>query len=450
MKEAHRKILKEAETHRELILETADFIWQHPELGYREVQTSAYLQRQFERLGYTVCPAEGITGFIAELETGRPGPVVAVMGELDAVMCATHPNADPQTHAVHACGHFIQVSAMLGVAAVLRRRALLDELSGTVRFIAVPAEETIDLAYRVDLIRQGKIRYVAGKIEFLHRGLFDGVDMAMMFHADTEPDKLFKLIDGCDGCFTKHMEYRGVAAHAGGAPHKGVNALYAANLGLSACNALRETFQERDYVRYHPIITSGGHAANVIPDKVTMDTYVRAATFEKMQETNRRVNRALAASAAAIGAHVRVQDQPGDLPFHSDVLLNRLCADVIADLFGENQIRYVGWDTQSSDVGDISSLMPTIQPLCAGASGNQHGEDYRVTDKEKCILNPARVLSCMVYDLLCGGAALAQRVKDAYVPLFADKRQYFAAIDAVCRDEELVEYQPDGSVILRV
>lgn len=450
MKAGYESYLSAIDRHKPRMMDAFDYIWKHPEIGYKEWQTSDYLQDQFVKLGYELNRAQDIPGFTALLDTGRPGPRVAILGELDALICGTHPQANPDTGAVHACGHLIQTTAMLGVAAALKEEWALKELAGSILFVAVPAEETIDLEFRNGLIKEGIIGYVAGKIEFLHRGYFDGVDLAIMFHADRDPQKLFKLFDGMDGCITKHMVYRGVAAHAGGAPHKGVNALYAAAIGLQACNALRETFREEDYVRYHPIITSGGSATNVIPDVVKMDTYVRAATLDKMLEVNYRIDRALAASAASLGAQIIVKSKPGNLPLHSDDNLNRLCRQVIEEIFGEGQIIQGGWDTQSSDVGDLSTLMPVIQPLTMGAGGNQHGEDYFIEDREKAVINPAKVMACMIYELLKNDAACATSVRAQYKPIYATKEDYFKAIDAIESERELVSYQNNGDIVLKL
>ena len=450
MKEVYERYTGYVEKNRKRIMDAFDYIWAHPEVGYKEWKTGSYLKEQFRKLGYEVTLAEGIPGFTARLDTGREGPGIAVMGELDALFCENHPAADKETGAVHACGHLIQTSAMLGVAAALKEKGGMDGLTGSVLFVAVPAEETIDLEYRNRLIEKGVIRYVAGKIEFLYRGLLDDVDLAIMFHADSHENKLFKLTPGMDGCITKHMEYKGVAAHAGGAPHMGVNALYAASLGLQACNSLRETFRERDYVRYHPVITGGGGAANIIPGLVKLDTYVRAASVERMLEVNCRINRALAASAAALGANVVIEDKPGNFPLHSDTKLNNLCERVIEDIFGKHQIIYAGWDTQSSDIGDLSSLIPVIQPLCMGAEGKQHGDDYYIGDRDKCVMNPAKVMTCMIYELLKEDAALARGIKLAYKPLYNAKEDYFKAIDAIEQKKELVTYQENGDVLLKL
>lgn len=425
-----------------------DYIWVNPELGYKEWKTSAYLEKRFQELGYTLTRAENIPGFTAEYDTGTEGPTVAIMGELDALRCATHPDADAETKAVHACGHAIQTTILLGIAAALRKPHVAQGLCGKIRFMAIPAEETIDLEYREQLVQKGVIRYMAGKIEFLYRGFFDDVDMAMMFHAATDKEGLFKITKGSNGCITKHFEYLGVAAHAGGEPHLGVNALYAASLGLAACNALRETFQEKDYVRYHPIINQAGVAANAIPALASLDTYVRAASLPAMLAVNKKINRAIGASGAALGAKVKIYDRPGNLPLVCDKNLTDGVEKIIGDIFGANQITVDEWCTQSTDVGDISSLMPVIQHHCMGAAGTQHGADFYIADREKSLMNPAIVLLCMVHDLLKDNAVYAKKVIAEYEPLFASKQEYFQTIDGIESSRELVEYIDDGKAVL--
>jgi len=265
----HERLFALVERHIQLILDTERFLWAHPETGYREWTASRYLTGQYESLGYSLIQAGNIPGFYTDLDTGRPGPKVLVMGELDSLICATHPDADPKTGAVHACGHH---------------------------------------------------KYYGGKVEFLSRGYFDGVDMAFMFHTGG-PKNTFWSGRGSNGCVVKNITYQGVAAHAGGSPNKGVNALYAANLGMTAINALRETFVEEDHTRVHPIITSGGSAVNAIPNVVKLESYVRGASLEAIDRENRKVNRALAASAAAMGANVLLSDRPGYTPLLNDPTL---------------------------------------------------------------------------------------------------------------------------------
>lgn len=436
--------------YRNLIENTEQFLWTHPELGYKEWAASTYLMQEFEHLGYQVQSAGDIPGFIADLDTGRPGPRIAIMGELDSLICETHPDANPTTKAVHACGHHCQGTILLGCAAICKEKWALEGLCGSVRFVAVPAEETIDAAYRKQLIENGIIHYLAGKIEFLYRGYLDDVDLAILIHTGTFTEHLFELPTGYDGCIIKHFEYQGVAAHAGGAPHLGINALYAASLGLNAINALRETFCEKDYVRVHPIITQAGVAANAIPELAKLDSYVRAATLDGMKNTNNKVNRALAATAAAMGANVVIQDSPGNMPFHADILFMQEFEQCVEEWFGKNQVVKIPWRTETSDVGDISTIMPMIQPLCAGASGIQHGDNYYITDLEKACINPIKVLVLLVNHLLEKEASCANRIIDEYRPVFPGKEAYFQTIDGLKKEWTAVAYHEDGNIELRI
>src|SRR6185369_13835703 len=113
------------------------------------------------------------------------------------------------------------------------------------------------------------------------------------------------------------------AAHAGGAPHRGVNALYAAHIGLMAINAVRETFRDDDTIRVHPIVTHGGSQVNVIPADVRLETYVRGRTVEAILDANAKVDRAFRAGALGLGARVEIETLPGYLPLFNDPELTR-------------------------------------------------------------------------------------------------------------------------------
>ncbi|MBQ5791766.1 MAG: peptidase dimerization domain-containing protein, partial [Clostridia bacterium] len=291
------KIVAAVEKYRDLILNTERHIWKTPETGYKEFKTSGYMEEKFRELGYDIVKADGITGFYARLDTGREGPELLILAELDSIICASHKDANPTTGAVHSCGHNAQCAAFLGVAAALKERGMLDGLCGAIRLCAVPAEELLEIEYRSKLKDEGKIKYFCGKSEFLHRGYFDGVDLAFMVHTS----RSFTAGVGSVGCIVKRIIYKGVAAHAGSSPWNGKNALYAATCGLQAVNALRETFKEEDLIRVHPIITNGGSMVNAIPDTVTMESYIRGVSFAAMEDANKKVNRALIGAAYSIG-----------------------------------------------------------------------------------------------------------------------------------------------------
>ena len=129
--------------HRKTILETERYVWKHPESGFKEWNTSKYLAKIFEDAGYTLNYAGDIPGFYTDLDTGRPGPKLLIMGEMDALIAPTHPEA--VNNCAHTCGHNCQCAGLVGVALALKEPGALDGLCGSIRLMAVPAEELIEI-----------------------------------------------------------------------------------------------------------------------------------------------------------------------------------------------------------------------------------------------------------------------------------------------------------------
>ena len=444
------KALKEmVASQRELMFAAERHIWKHPETGYREWKTHEYLAAEYRKLGYELVEAGNIPGFYTDIDTGKPGPKLLIMGELDSLIVSTHPECDPETGYVHACGHHAQSAALLGIAAALKQPGALDGMSGSIRLMAVPAEELIEIGYRASLREQGVIKYFGGKVEFMYRGFMDDCDIALLVHTSNSEHKGIGVGVGNNGCLTKNINYEGVSAHAGGAPHLGVNALYAANLGLNAVNALRETFQEKDYIRFHPVITKGGGAVNAIPNDVRVESYVRGASIEAIVSANNRINRALASSAAAMGANVHLQDFPGYCPLYNDKNLYQLTVDVVKEGFGEEWIQEdTKWGTGCTDMGDISCVMPTVQPYCSGACGVGHGSDYGINDPETALVVSAQYQVLMAEALLSNNAEMAQKVIKEADLVYSDKKDYFAAVDKIFLDKKAVTQNEDGTITL--
>lgn len=425
------------EETRARVLETLAFMTRNPETGYREQKCGAYVAEQFRALGYNLQLAGDIPGFCTLIDTGLPGPCVLVLGELDAVKCATHPDADPTTHAVHACGHNAQSAALVGIAAALKQPGALDGLSGRILLCSVPAEEMIELEYRDGLIAEGKIGYYGGKTEFLRRGYFDGVDLAFMVHTS----RTLGCRDGSVGIVAKRITYRGKAAHAGSAPQDGINALYAANVGLSAMNALRETFVEADLVRVHPIITRGGTVVNGIPDEVELESYVRAKTFDAMHAVSRRVNRAFTGAALALGANVEIHDAPGYAPLCNDPNMIDLARRAAKVAYPDLEFTHKpGYGTGSTDMGDLSMLYPAVHPYAPGAVGAGHGSDFVIESPELACIQSAEWQLEMLRLLLCDGAAEAERIRGEFTPTFATREDYFACLERFREDGVRIEY----------
>ena len=434
------------EKNRQLILDAERYIWQHPETGYKEVETTRYLAAAFEALGYELTMAEGITGFYTVLDTGRPGPEVLVLGELDSIICPSHPEANPTTGAVHSCGHNAQAAALLGIAAALKEPGILDKFSGRIRLCAVPAEELLEIEYRSQLRQKGIIKYFGGKPEFLHRGYFDGVDVALMVHTSQK----FFVNQGSVGCMAKNITYKGVAAHAGGSPWDGRNALYAATCGLNAVNAIRESFREPDIIRVHPIITHGGDMVNAIPETVRLESYVRGSSFDAIVKANRRVNQALTGAALSLDTNVEIVDIPGYAPLYNAQEMIRVSAEAMAlALPGREYLVREQYSSGSTDMGDLSMVMPVVQPYAGGCVGKGHGNDYYIADPEAACVDSAKFQLAMVLLLLQDGGKRALEIKQNFVPPFPSKQAYLEFMDSLDASGDRIVYS-DGKAEVRL
>ena len=443
------KALKEmVASQRELMFAAERHIWKHPETGYREWKTHEYLAAEYRKLGYELVEAGNIPGFYTDIDTGKPGPKLLIMGELDSLIVSTHPECDPETGYVHACGHHAQSAALLGIAAALKQPGALDGMSGSIRLMAVPAEELIEIGYRASLREQGIIKYFGGKVEFMYRGFMDDCDIALLVHTGGGDHPSIALTPGSNGCVTKNINFVGVSAHAGGSPHLGVNALYAASQAMNAANALRETFQEKDTIRFHPIITKGGGAVNAIPNDVRMESYVRGASLEAIKEANTKINRALAASAAAMGANVVLKDRPGYTPLENEEQLYDLTCEIVKQCFGEDALVKRGRSTGCTDMGDVSAVMPTVQPYASGACGVGHGSDYRIADPESALVMSAQYQVLMAEALLSNNAELGKKIIQNAKLRFSSMEEFFQAIDGLFLDKEAVKQNEDGTITL--
>ncbi len=439
-----QKIINLVDNFKTEMLKAESYIWQNAETGYKEEKTSTYMESKFKELGYNIKKADGITGFYTELDTGRKGPTLLILAELDSVICKNHKDANKDTGAVHSCGHNAQCSAILGVVSALKEKGALDALSGKIRLCLVPAEELLEIEYRQNLIKQGVIKYALGKTEFLYKGYFDGVDLAFMIHTS---NKNF-VNEGAVGSITKKIIYKGKSAHAGGAPWQGVNALYASTCGLNAINSIRETFSEPELIRVHPIITSGGDMVNAIPEKVTIESYVRGSSFEAMIDANKKVNRALIGGALSLGANVEIIDSPGYAPLKNDEQMVKVCLEAFESVFkGEELHVESGMETASTDLGDLSLIMPVVHPYVSGAVGTRHGDDYEILDKNTAVIKSAKWQLAMVYLLLSNGAKKAIEIVKNYKPKFKNAQEYLDFIDKLNTSGNSITYTENGANI---
>ena len=384
----------------------AKTILKNPEPGFRELKTARLVAEQFGALGMQPRSGLAVTGVRADASGTSAGPTLAILGELDSLIVSDHPHADPDTGAAHACGHHCQIAMMLGAATALTNHDVLDNLAGRIAFMAVPAEEYIEIEYRDDLRRAGKIEFLGGKPELVKLGEFDDVHLAMMLHTTSNPaEKLMCISNTNNGTVAKRIQFIGRASHAGGAPHLGINALNAAMMAMTAINFNRETFRDEDSIRVHPIITKGGEAVSAVPADVRMETFVRGRTVEALMDANAKVDRALKAGAMAVGAQVKIQTIPGYMPLQQNKAMAEIFRANAAELVGEENVGYVDHRGGSTDMGDISRLMPVIHPYVGGATGLGHGATYVVEDYALAVIKGAKALAYTAIDLLSDNAS---------------------------------------------
>ena len=363
-----------------------------------------------------------LTGLKGRIKGGAgPGPSVAVIGELDSLVVTEHPNADPDTGAAHACGHHCQIGMMLGATMGLLTPEVMAQLSGEVVPFAVPAEEFIEVEQRLEMRNEGKLEFLGGKQELIRLGKFDDVDIAMMCHTASDMgERKFAMGGTSNGHVVKFVRYTGVGAHAGSLPHRGVNALNAASFAIQAINALREAHRADDTVRIHGIITRGGEAVSAVPSDVRLEWRVRSSTPKVVVENSMAVDRCFRAGALAVGASVNITTIPGYLPMRHDTKLQDIFRRTAVDLLGDHATLVMPARRNrggSTDMGDLSHIIPACHPYTAGAVGPGHSSEYIITDYESAVIVPAKIMAMVVIELLADGAKRAKEVKANHRPL---------------------------------
>jgi amidohydrolase len=418
--ELNARVCAEIDRRADEVVRISDQIMRNPESGYREVKTARFVGEQLDRMGLAHRDGLALTGVKARLEGPRPGPTVCVMGELDGLPVPDHPQADPHTGAAHACGHHAQLTHLLAVATALVETEALSQLAGSVVLLAVPAEEYVDLEWRTEQARAGRLEFLSGKAELVRLGAFRDVDLAMLVHATGQAeDRQLSLRWTANGLVAKRARFLGRAAHAAAAPERAVNALNAATLALQAIHMQRETFRDEDHVRVHPILTRGGAAVNVVPADVRLETFVRGATYQAIADAEAKVDRALRAGALAVGASVEIETLPGYLPLRVDRELGELFKRNALELVGET-----GW----------AELGPIAASSHGGCRGTNHAADFWIADPEVAYLQPAKALAWTIVDLLADEAAEARRVLAAFQPRLS-RDAYLAHLRGLARTE---------------
>lgn len=409
------RILEIIDQNADRLKALAEDLFEHAEQGYHEYRTAKVAADFLKELGLETTEGLAITGLKAPIKAGD-GPNVALIGELDAVGCPSHPQAC--NGFAHACGHNDQMVSILGAALALNDPEVKAALNGTATIFAVPAEEYLDASVRAEVKESHGVLCSGGKCELIRRGEFEGIDMAITNHSlmagrgESDLDLMLGN-SACSGFVGKTVYMHGKAAHAAAAPHAGVNALNAASLGMAAVGMIRETFQEKDYIRVHPYIRKGGDAINIVPSEVIVDMMVRAANMNAINEASAKVDNAFKGGALAIGAECEIVNAQGYMPVFETAPQPILweAAQPLADRgMKVGSIPLGVQNAASTDVGDLAAMMPVLNFTFGGSVGALHSQDYKITDEYVAHVMPAQMMALLTYHLLKDGAAGAKQI----------------------------------------
>ncbi|MCR5291111.1 MAG: amidohydrolase [Treponema sp.] len=438
MDEIERLIIQRIDEHRQEIINFADDIYKHAELGYKEFRTTGKFKEFLQDKVEFYQEGLAITGAKAYINRSKKANFsLSLIGELDALRIPAHVYANPETQGAHCCGHHAQLAGVVGSAFALLDPKVKAALDGQLVFFAVPAEEYGEVEFKKQLMEQGKIKYGGGKCELIRIGAFDDIDISVAHHIS--PKGISVGSGANNGFVSKVITIQGKAAHAAGSPEKGINALSAASLGLSALALNRETFRDEDWVRVHPILTQGGNLVNVVPDKAVIETLVRARTTEAILDAAAKTDRSFKAGAQALGAGYRIETLPGYLPALPQEFPKELY-DIVREASDGRPVKQESLNshsTGSTDVGDVQHLQPVLTFNTGGITGGLHQADFAVVDEEEAYVLTAKLFALIAYRLLKNGAALGKKIKAAYKPVYASKEAYIAALDSFYSTEEV-------------
>ncbi|HET9959263.1 MAG TPA: M20 family metallopeptidase [Polyangiaceae bacterium] len=309
------------------LVELARNLHENPELAYQEHRACSWIRELLESHGHAVqSRAGGVdTAFITRA-AGRPGPRIAILAEYDAL---------PEIG--HACGHNLIAAGAIGAFLALAR--YVPELNGSIELIGTPAEEG-----------------GGGKVRLLEAGVFQGLDAAMMYH----PYDRDILAHPSLATVRLSMTFRGSPAHAAIAPWDGQSALTACLETFRLIDSQRVHF--RDGVRVHGIITDGGKAVNVIPERAAALFLLRAPDLEELTRIRQIAERCARGAALAAGVEVELTAKPGYKNMQNNLTLARRFGAALQALGRKPRETDPSVGAGSTDMGDVSHALPAIHP----------------------------------------------------------------------------------------
>lgn len=368
-----QQIASVIDRYNESFTNLSKYIGEHPELGHEEWEASSRLMESLRQHGFKVqSPVlELPTAFIGTYVSSKPGPTVAFLCEYDAL---------PELG--HACGHHL--IGVMGLAAAVGLKAVIDNIGGTIRVYGTPAEET-----------------KGAKVPMAEAGMFDDVDIALMAH----PYHSFEQSGTSLAMDAIQFEFHGKSAHAAASPYEGINALDAVLLLFQSISALRQ--QLRSHARIHGVITEGGKAPNIIPDYAAAQFYIRSANRPYTNEVVQKVLCCAEGAALQTGCTMNWSNYEFS---YDELITNRVLSDLFTQnltLMGitEDSIEN-GKDHGSLDLGNVSRHCPTIHPYVKVVDERHllHTKEFRdlamLPRAFEGMLLAAKVLAFTAYDVI--------------------------------------------------
>jgi len=381
--ELKARVVSEIENNRDELKELSLRIHANPEIAFQEEKASTWLSDYLRGKGFAV--EKGICGLATAFRAGygKGKPVIALLAEYDAL---------PKLG--HACGHNIIATSAVGAG--IAAKLAVDEFGGTVQVMGTPGEES-----------------GGGKVYMVKGGAFKSVDAAMMIH----PAGLNTVTTKFLALQALEVEFFGKSAHAAARPEAGINALEAMLMSYAGINSLRQHI--RDSARIHGIITDGGDAPNIVPSHTAGRFIVRAVEDSYLEELKVRVLNCFIGAATATGARLKYKwGETRYAPLRNNFVLARVFRKNLQSLGRRVHLVDPRIGIGSSDIGNVSQVIPSIHPLIAIDTARAVTHSPQFAEKAaseagmRGLFDAAKALAMTVVDLLADPAVLDKARKE--------------------------------------
>ena len=378
------KVKDSVESQRQQLIQLSLNIHDNPELGFEEKKASAWLASYLEESGFRV--ERGIANLPTAFRAtyGRGSPKIALLAEYDAL---------PKIG--HGCGHNIIAASAVGAG--VASKPVIDALGGSIVVLGTPAEEGF-----------------GGKIDMVKAGAFREIDVAMIVHPNTRNMPTEEAL----ACSSLEVEFFGKAVHAAGQPHKGVNALDAMILAFTSINSLRQHIRED--ARIHGIITDGGEAPNIVPAHSAAVFLVRALDNDYLAELKDKVLHCFIGASVATGTRLEYRWRENTYaPMKNNMILAGLFRQNLESLGRQVEDFDPRFGMGSTDMGNVSQVVPSIHPTVAIASPEVliHTPEFAAAAASEAgqqgLIDAAKALAMTVVDILQPG--MLDKIKQEFL-----------------------------------